>query len=428
MDTPSDSDNAGSAENLAEFPFLLQSSNHGTGTICCHNKAKGCEWIGEAKDLENHLEKIDGCQYANVRCPDCNTEHVKSKCPLQIIDCQFCFTTGMRQFIEGPEHKVDCFGPCPNKCGIERISFEDIDEHTKICPTAIVQCDYHAMGCECSMVRRDMEAHSKENVHDHLLLTRKFLDEFTQEYVNFLDRHDETKKAVRDLERKVQQITLKNVMAEKRINQLEKELQSLKQLQKEGGLLQSHDGSWIPVSWDGDDNVQAVTAGDNDVNSIPVLPVYVKMSGFDKHRRNNRARWFSDPFFSHKGGYKMCLQVKASGLGSSVRGVYVSVLLHLMKGPHDDELPWPITNTFHINLLNQISNTNHWVRSACFDTAFYEPISARVTGNYEMSYYGRGCFDYIAIKKISKIKPTCQYVKDDSIIFVIEQSPLELDS
>ena len=339
MDTPDDIDNAGSVENLAEF--LLLESGHGTGMIYCRNKEKGCEWIGEISDLENHL---DGCQHANVRCTDCNTElerhclinHVKNECPLQVIDCQFCFTTGMRQFIEGPQHKVDCFVPCPNKCGVERISCEDIDEHNKICPTVIVRCDYHAMGCECSMIRRDMEAHSKENVYDHLQLTRKYLDKFTQEYVRFLDQHYETEKAVIDLERKVQQITLKNVMAEKRINQLEKELQLIKQLQKEGNL-QSRD-SWIPVSWDGDNNVQAVTAGDNDVDSIPVLPVYVKMSGFDKHRRN-KARWYSDPFFSHKGGYKMCLHVKASGLGSGVRDVFVSVLLHLMKGPHDDEVP-----------------------------------------------------------------------------------------
>ena len=318
MDTPSDSDNAGSAENLTKFSFLLQSPNHGTGTICCHNKAKGCEWIGEAKDLENHLEKIDGCQYANVRCPDCNTEHIKSKCPLQIIDCQFCFTTGMRQFIEGPEHKVDCFGPCPNKCGIERISCEDIDEHTKICPTAIVQCDYHAMGCECSMVRRDMEAHSKENVTEHLLLTRNFLDKITQEYQDFKEQHRyfvlTTDITIRDLGRKIQLIALKNVQAEERINELEKQLKAMKHVQKEG-VLQSHDvHSWLSISWDGPNNVQAVTAGDND--SIPVLPVYVKMSGFDKHRRN-RARWFSDPFFSHEGGYKLRLQVKASGLGST---------------------------------------------------------------------------------------------------------------
>ena len=434
MATPKDTSNNDSTRS-GTYDYLDNPSSlatDGIGEIIhCRNKEKDCEWMGEINDLENHF-KSDGCQHSvDVRCPDCNTElvrhclinHVKNECPLRNIDCQLCSTTEMRQFIEGPQHKVDCFVPCPNKCGIERIvSGKDMDDHKKICPLAIVQCDYHTMGCECSMVRRDMEAHSKENVHEHLQLTKKFLDKFKCTFVNYLNHYDATEKVVRDLERKVQQITFKNVMADERINQLEKELQSLKQ---KGGL-QSHEiRSWIPVSWEEDNNVQAVTAGEN--NSIPVLPVYVKMSGFDKHRRN-RARWYSDPFFSHDGGYKMCLHVKASGLGSSVRDVFVSVLLHLMKGLHDDNLPWPITKTFHINLLNQISNVNHWVQSACFATASNKRITARVTGDRDTSVYGRGYFDYIPIKKISKIKPTCQYVKDDSIIFVIEESPLELDS
>ena len=436
MDTPNDNAQSSAYAYLLEKLLELFPDDHGE-MIYCRNKEKGCEWMGEVNDLEDHLEKSNGCQYVDVRCPDCNTElerhqlidHVIIECPVQIVDCRFCFTTGTREFIEG-QHKLDCFVSCPNKCGIERISGEDLDEHKKICPSAIVQCDYHAMGCECgSMVRRDMEVHSKENVIEHLLLTRNFLDKTAQEYQDFKEQHDafvlETDITIRDLERKMQQITLKNFKAEEQINELEKQLKAMKQ---KGGGPQSHDvRSWLSISWDGDDNVQAVTTGDNDVNLIPVLPVYVKMSGFDKHRRSN-ARWYSDSFFSHKGGYKMCLQIKASGLGSTVRDVYVSVLLHLMKGPHDDELPWPITKTFYIKLLNQVSNTNHWVRYACFDTALNNLICTRVTGDYEMSYFGRGCFDYIPIKKISKIKPTCQYVKDDSIIFVIEQSPLELDS
>ena len=201
MESP---DDAGYVE---EFFLSVNHHAYGTGMIYCRNKEKGCEWIGEINDLENHLEKTDGCQHEKVCCPDCNTElerhclinHVKNECPLQVIDCRFCFAMGRRQFIEGPQHKVDCFVPCPNKCGTKRISCEDIDEHNKICPTAIVRCDYHAMGCECSMIRKDMEAHSKENVHDHLQLTRKYLDEFTQEYVNFLNSMMKPKKQLETL-------------------------------------------------------------------------------------------------------------------------------------------------------------------------------------------------------------------------------------
>ena len=343
--------------------------------------------------------------------------------------CQFCFTTGARKFIDG-QHKTECLQwpiPCPDKCGVENIPRQDIDEHRKICVSAVVHCEYHAMGCEYRAARGSMEKHNKENMTQHLSLTRGLLDRTKQEFAttaqNLEKQHTDfvcnTKSVIADLEEKVKQVMMKNDAAEDRIIELEKQLQSLKQ--KEGGS-QSKNCSWLPVSWKDDKNVQALTARAHNDDLIPVLPVYVKMSQFDKYRRS-KARWYSDPFYSHKKGYKMCLHVKASGLGASVRDVYVSVLIHLMKGEYDDELPWPITKTFSITLLNQISDEDHWVREACFASVPYKPIAERVTGDREIGIYGRGCFGFIAIKRISKIKPLCQYVKDDSIVFLIEHSP-----
>ena len=47
----------------------------------------------------------------------------------------------------------------------------------------------------------------------------------------------------------------------------------------------------------------------------------------------------------------MCLHVKASGLGASSRDQSVSVLIHLMQGLYDDELPWSITKIYNIDKL-----------------------------------------------------------------------------
>ena len=339
------------------------------------------------------------------------------------LHCQFCFTTGARKFIEG-QHKAECLQwpiACPDKCGMENIPRKDMDEHMKICP-AVVHCEYHAMGCEHKAVRGSMETHNRENVTQHLSLARGLLDQTKQELTttaqNLEKQHVNFVRVVADLEEKVEQVMIKNAVAEDRINELEKQLQSLK---KKEGASQNKDCSWLTVSWK-DENVRAVTASARNDGVIPVLPVYVKMSEFDKHRRS-KARWYSDPFYSHERGYKMCLHVKASGLGALVRDKYVSVLIHLMKGEYDDELPWPITKTFNITLLNQISDKDHWVREASFASVRYKPVAERVTHDRETGVYGRGCFDFIAIKRISKIKPSCQFVKDDSIIFVIEHSP-----
>ena len=249
-------------------------------------------------------------------------------------------------------------------------------------------------------------------MNEHLSLTRDLLDQTKQEFAttvqNLEKQHADfvrnTNSAIADLEEKVKQVMINNAVAENRINELEKQLQSLEQ--KEGGinelekqlqsLKQKEEGSqnktcnWLPVSWKDGENVQAVTAGEpiNDyLTPAAVLPVYVKMSQFDEHRRS-RARWYSHPFYSHERGYKMCLHVKASGLGASVRDKYVSVLIHLMQGEYDDELPWPITNTFNITLLNQVSDKDHWVREACFESALYKPITERVTGDRDIGIYG----------------------------------------
>ena len=84
----------------------------------------------------------------------------------------------------------------------------------------------------------------------------------------------------------------------------------------------------------------------------------------------------------------MCLHVKASGLGPIVRDKYVSVLIHLMQGEYDDELPWPITKTCNVTLLNQISDKDHWVCEACFAFVLYKPIAERVTGDRETGIDG----------------------------------------
>ena len=58
----------------------------------------------------------------------------------------------------------------------------------------------------------------------------------------------------------------------------------------------------------------------------------------------------------------MCLNVYAAGWSYGI-GTHVSVYLHLMKGPHDDELEqsghWPLRGTFTIELLNQLNDSDH---------------------------------------------------------------------
>lgn len=76
-------------------------------------------------------------------------------------------------------------------------------------------------------------------------------------------------------------------------------------------------------------------------------------------------RIFSDPFYSHKNGYKMCVAVWP--VGNVVDNDYLSVYFHIMRGPSDRELLWPFRNTITIALVNQQTGLDH-----CSETFEYD--------------------------------------------------------
>ena len=64
-------------------------------------------------------------------------------------------------------------------------------------------------------------------------------------------------------------------------------------------------------------------------------PVTFKMTGFSKETGE---MWSSPPFYSHKGGYKMCLKVYAQGFNGDED--HVAMVVFLMKGQNDGDLVW----------------------------------------------------------------------------------------
>ena len=78
-------------------------------------------------------------------------------------------------------------------------------------------------------------------------------------------------------------------------------------------------------------------------NEVYVVPVIAKMSEYSK----KSGKWYSDSFYTHHNGYKVCLCV-------AVGHIHLSVYLYLMNGPYDDQLSWPLYGHFQVKLLNQI--------------------------------------------------------------------------
>jgi len=81
-------------------------------------------------------------------------------------------------------------------------------------------------------------------------------------------------------------------------------------------------------------------------------PVTFKMTGFSK--KETGEMWSSPPFYSHKGGYKMCLKVYAQGFNGDED--HVAMVVFLMKGQNNGDLVWLFRGEIKIVLLNQINS------------------------------------------------------------------------
>ena len=142
--------------------------------VCCSNKDEGCEWVGELGDLERHLNskpsperQLEGCLFEEVACVYCaclfqrryiSPHQSNDECPKRPYACKHCgHDATYEEVMQGhyralvevqsrePEQQVDLLG----------------------CPLEIVTCDFHGVGCQVELPRRDVPAHLSRKVVSH---------------------------------------------------------------------------------------------------------------------------------------------------------------------------------------------------------------------------------------------------------------------
>ena len=438
--------------------------------VYCTNKEKGCKWQGELMNISNHLGNSNGCEFEEVKCSnecgkmierhhvtshvktecprrkvnclychdtgehqfiegqhkeecpklplpcpnkcevgsvpredimkhreecplevincsnDCGEKlkrrllsiHTETKCPCRKVNCQYCHDTGEYQFIEG-QHKEECPKlplPCPNKCEVGSVPCENMEAHRKECPLEMIQCEYYSVGCEVRMARKDREKHKKENMEEHLTKT-------TNQLVIALQR-------ISTLEA-LMYLTTDKTVTSATTSSPEFE-SSLRWSVKLAGM------------------AMMSTSGDQ------VCPVILQMSNYNETKRKD-VIWYSDSFYTNDKGYKMCIKVYPAGI-SVGQGTHLSSYLILMKGPHDDNLSWPLKNKFEMKLLNQISDSQHHSRTVNYEniTSSHE-YRGRVTEGDKARGWGR--HQFLSNKDLYKITSICQYLKNDCLFFQI---------
>ena len=151
------------------------------------------------------------------------------------------------------------------------------------------------------------------------------------------------------------------------------------------------------------------------LNKLVTPPVDIVMDEFRK-RKQTDDDWYSPPFYSHVGGYKMCLNVDANGHGKEGKGTHVSVFVRLMRGEFDDDLKWPFSGEITVQL--RTTNPHEPQHSMvfvldddCSDKVVCKPTRER---NFGLGY------DFISHRDLY----AGHYLKDNKLVFRISDVTL----
>jgi len=388
--------------------------------VMCANNERGCEWQGKLSNINEHITNDDtGCPFEDVSCPNiCGkvlqrqylANHVETECPRREVRCKYCHISGGHYFIEN-EHKEKCPKfplPCPNECEAGDVLRENMETHRKECPLEMVQCEYHDVGCEERMMRKRKKEHEKDKMEEHLTLAKHRLDDTNQELSS-------TKSKLVDTESELTGAKSQLACSIKQINQLMLVVNQTPIPQERNSSFSSHGSSVISaIKW----SVKLVAMATMIKSGDQVCPVIVNVTEFGK-RKEEKTSYFSHPFYTHNEGYKMRLRVDAAGNGTG-KGTHMSVFLYLMKGAHDDKVPWPLTGKFEIRLLNQISDNDHFTKTVSFEGDASAMYVRRVTDD-KVSRPSFGFRHFICNEDLQKVTFTHNYVRGDGVFIQVNK-------
>ena len=294
-------------------------------------------------------------------------DHEAVQCEFQPKPCLYCdFTTIQKEKLK--KHLMTCDKhtfPCPNGCGAAP-SRKSLDKHLNECPDQLICCKFSILGCHVELPRKEMDR--------HIATSEEHSTEFLLQHVMKLT------------------VLVSQLCA------------------KSGAPMPLEQKTWLQ----------------NKVLQKEPLPPWVfRMERFQEKKENGEW-WYSDPVYSHFGGYKMCLNVDANGSGDG-EGTDVSVYISMMRGDNDDNLKWPFKGTIEVSLLNQLENEQHTSESWSYDDNTPTVSSGCVTeGRRVADGWGLQCF--ISHQDLNyQGGKNCQYLKDNTLFFRVDCIEPKLD-
>ena len=314
---------------------------------------------------------VSECEYSDVRCSYCGklfhpseVDKHKEQCVKRPYTCELCkeFRTTFEQVLA---HYRDCKCypvECPNRCSRKAIEKQFVERHLATdCPLSLVECEFHSVGCNVKLPRKEIKNHLKECSIKHCRLlveqNQKAIERNEQLLQNLLERDAEIialkaeLEEQRDLvERKLQEIPS---IAVEGIENVKEDVHLVKSEQRRALHSMREDISQLK-------DIQSIRDTDREllmqrqehllrVSAVNIIPFEFTMENF-REMKKSKMPWFSQAFYTHPMGYKLSIRVDAFGLGTPKN---MSVFVYLMQGEFDDQLQWPFQGSITIQLLNQ---------------------------------------------------------------------------
>ena len=281
------------------------------------------------------------------------------------------------------------------------------------------------MGCEVRLARREMRGHLEKEGQSHLLkmcatslavsreLSRR-AGEREREVVKLREEvrrvreevgeiRKELKEGMREMEESWmegrQEVGKGMGQVRKEVRELKEQMRTMREENKksEGRVVEGAREMEQSVKKD----MELVMRGVCEIRcevAVLIPPIEFTIINFSVLNAQDM-EWHSPPFYTHRGGYKMCLGVRPNGW-FIYRGSHVSVLFYKMLDANTDNLEWGVTLPITIQCLNQ--TTGKWEREYTNGTYFTrgKPSSAVVCStSYE---------NYLPHSELA------EYVKNDS--------------
>ena len=409
-----------------------------------------CAFVGLQEGGEEHLRV---CEQFPVACPNrCKTGHVQRarvqqhllECPLEIVGCEYAEMgcgvrlprSEMREHVResGQDHLLKmCAANLSLSRELSRKVAEKEQQITELhrdmrCREEKMSSDMRRREEKMSSDMRCMEEQMKGNEERMNASLREREKRMQQQMMKMIT------KQVTEGESKVKQKvdSLQHELG-KRIGENEKKM-SVSMAEMEGRMREAGEGRTQKVLGrvegaieENRKELKAIEVIDTSVanvgrelsviksqvaeihgeTTVVIPPVEYTVPNFSVLKAQDM-EWRSPPFYSDRGGYKMCIGVYPNGCYSGCRS-YVSVRFYTMRDANTERLKWPACLPVTIQIMNH--TTRRWEREHTDDCTRSKPTCE--CERYSLNYY------YLPHSELAP------YLKDDCLHIRVSKFTVE---